>query len=162
MEKTHNPIKQLIRIMNTDIPGHVQIGFGLTKIKGIGANFSHAFCVRNNINEAKKVSDFTEPEIKDLESKLKSLKNIDGWMLNRQKDIETGEDRHVLTTDLKFNTEFDVKRMQKVRTYKGMRHSAGLPVRGQRTKAHFRHGRSMGVSKKKAGTPASVKAAGTK
>ena len=141
--------------MNTDIPGHFPIGYGLTKIKGIGVNFSHAFCVRNNIDETKKVSEFSEPEIRDLESKLKSLKGIEGWMLNRQKDIETGEDKHTLTTDLKFNTEFDVKRMQKVRTYKGMRHSAGLPVRGQRTKAHFRHGRSKGVSKKKATSPAS-------
>lgn len=154
MEKVQSSVKQLIRIMNADIPGHVTIGYGLTKIKGIGINFSHAFCIRNNINESKRINEFTESDIKTLESQLKSLKGIDGWMLNRRKDIEGGEDKHLLTTDLKFNTDFDIKRMQKIRSYKGVRHSAGLPVRGQRTKAHFRHGRSVGVSKKKASSPA--------
>ena len=69
-------------------------------------------------------------------------------MLNRRKDRETGEDRHVVTSDLKFENEFDIKNLKKIKVYRGVRHSLGLPVRGQRTKAHFRHGKTVGVRKK--------------
>ncbi|MDD5650977.1 MAG: 30S ribosomal protein S13, partial [Candidatus Nanoarchaeia archaeon] len=68
---------------------------------------------------------------------------------NRRKDPETGEDQHVISTDLKMKKDFDIKMMRKMKSYKGMRHSFGLPVRGQRTRAHFRHGKSLGVAKKK-------------
>lgn len=153
MEKeSSKTVKQLIRILNTDIPGNFKLGYGLTKIKGVGFNLSHAFCVRNNFDESKLLSNLTETEVKDIEGKLRVGKNIDYWMLNRQRDFDTGDDIHIFTTDLKFRKEFDIKRLQKVKAYKGMRHAAGQPVRGQRTKAHFRKGRSMGVSKQKAKT----------
>lgn len=158
MEKIQQPaMRQLIRIFNTDVSGNVTVGYGLTKIKGIGINFAKAFCVRNNIKADQVVGTMTDVEVKELESKLKELKNMDYWYKNRQKDYESGDDFHMLTSDLKFNTEFDIKRMQKVRTYKGIRHAAGLPVRGQRTKAHFRHGKAVGVSKKKANPGAAAK-----
>ena len=45
--------------------------------------------------------------------------------------------------------EFDIKRMKKIKSYKGARHSAGQPVRGQRTRSHFRsRGKAVGVTKK--------------
>ncbi len=150
-EQPKASVKQLVSILNTDIPGHFHTEYALTKIKGVGANFAHAFCARYNIDATKLISALAEPDIRDIEAKLKSLKNIDSWMLNRQHDYDTGEDLHLLTTDLRFKNDFDVKRLQKIRAYKGMRHSAGLPVRGQRTKAHFRKvGRAVGVSRQKA------------
>ena len=147
----HNAnVKQLIRILNTDIPGQYHLGHALTKIKGIGVNFAHAFCARYNIDETKIITALSEAEIKDVETKLRSLKDLDSWILNRQHDYDTGEDVHLLTTDLRFKNDFDIKRLQKIRAYRGMRHSAGLPTRGQRTKAHFRKvGRAVGVSKQK-------------
>ena len=45
--------------------------------------------------------------------------------------------------------EFDIKMMKMIKSYKGVRHAIGQPVRGQRTKAHFRKGSSLGVIKKK-------------
>ncbi len=144
-------VKQLVRILNTDIPGQYHTGHALTKIKGIGVNFAHAFCARYNIDETKVISQLAEPEIREIEARLKSIKEIDSWLLNRQHDYDTGEDMHLLTTDLRFKNDFDIKRLQKVRAYRGMRHAAGLPTRGQRTKAHFRKvGRAVGVSKTKA------------
>lgn len=144
-------VKQLVRILNTDIPGQYHLGHALTKIKGIGVNFSHAFCARYKIDETKTIDTLSEPEIREIETKLKSIKEVDSWLLNRQHDYDTGEDVHLLTTDLRFKTDFDIKRLQKIRAYRGMRHAAGLPTRGQRTKAHFRKvGRAVGVSKVKA------------
>ncbi len=143
--------RQLIRILNTDIPGHLHIRDALTKIKGIGVSFSHALCARYNLDEEKKVNQLSEAEIKEIEATLKTPTKVDGWMLNRQHDYDSGEDIHLLTTDLRFRNDFDIKRLQKIRAYRGMRHAAGLPCRGQRTKAHFRKvGRAVGVSKKKA------------
>ncbi|MDP3728531.1 MAG: 30S ribosomal protein S13 [bacterium] len=151
-EQPKQEVRQLIRILNTDIPGHLHIRHALTKIRGVGDNLSHAFCARYNIDEEKKVSELSEPEIREIEVTLKSLDKMDSWMLNRQHDYDTGDDMHLLTTDLRFRNDFDIKRLQKIKAYKGMRHSAGLPVRGQRTKAHFRKGRAVGVSKKKVGS----------
>ena len=70
-------------------------------------------------------------------------------MLNRRKDIETGEDKHLLGSDLKLRKEFDLKRMKNIRSYKGVRHALGLPVRGQSTRSHFHKGKSLGVKKPK-------------
>ena len=149
-EQTKQEVRQLVRIMNTDIPGHLHLRHALTKIKRIGSNLAHALCARHNLDEEKPISHISDAEVKALELKLRDMSTIDSWMLNRRHDYDTGEDTHLLTTDLRFKTDFDVKRLQKVRAYRGMRHSAGLPVRGQRTKAHFRKGRSVGVSKVKA------------
>jgi len=147
-KQVQQPVRHLVRILNTDILGHLHLGHALTKIRGIGVHFSHALCMYHGIDEHKKVSALSETELRELEGKLKTLEGIDPWLLNRRKDIETGKDMHILTTDLRFRTDFDVKRLQKIRAYRGMRHAAGLPVRGQRTKAHFRKGLAVGVAKK--------------
>ena len=149
MEKEEKPaVRQLIRILGTDLPGNYTLARGLTHIKGIGPSLSHALCVRFQLEERKLLSSLTDVDIKGLETQLRGMKGMEPWLLNRQRDFDTGNDMHVLTTDIKFRRDFDIKRMQKIRSYRGMRHAAGQPVRGQRTKAHFRKGRSMGVQKK--------------
>jgi len=65
------------------------------------------------------------------------------------RDLETGEDLHLVGPDLKFTREQDVKMMIKIKSYRGVRHMFGLPVRGQRTKSSFRKGRTVGVVRKK-------------
>ena len=87
-------------------------------------------------------------EIKKIAGFLKNL-SLPSWLLNRKKDFHSGEDKHLVTTDLDLQKEFDIRRMKKIKSYKGIRHAQGLPVRGQRTKAHFRKGKAIGVSKQK-------------
>lgn len=149
MEKTQNPVKQFVRVMNTDIPGMYTLQRGLAQIRGISINLAHAICARLSLPTTKQVHTLTDTDVKELETQLKSL-HIDAWLLNRQQDYETGKDRHLLTTDIVFQRDLDIKRHQKIKTYKGIRHAMGLPVRGQQTKAHFRKGRALGVQKKKA------------
>ena len=79
---------------------------------------------------------------------VRNPKNFPVWMLNRRKDKLSGEDKHLLKTDLKLQKEIDVKDLQKIRSYRGARHQAGLPVRGQRTRSNFRRGKTVGVRKK--------------
>src|SRR3989344_2628458 len=53
--------------------------------------------------------------------------------------------------EIKQKTEFDIKRLKKIKSYRGVRHAAGQPVRGQRTKAHFRKNKTKGMGVKKRG-----------
>ena len=64
-------------------------------------------------------------------------------------NYETGNDGHLLTSDLDFTKDNDIKRMRKIKSYRGNRHTRGLPVRGQRTRGSFRKGKTVGVSKRK-------------
>lgn len=145
-------LKQIIRISNTSIKGTLPLHHALTKIKGISYSFANAVCNSSNIEKSKKVGYLTEDEIKKIEDCIKEpLKyGIPSWLLNRQKDSETGENKHLVTSTLKFQTEQDIKNMKKIKTYRGMRHAYGQPVRGQRTRAHFRHGATVGVQRSKA------------
>jgi len=65
--------------------------------------------------------------------------------MNRRKDRTTGEDFHLIGPDLALQKKEDITFMQNIRTWKGIRHSLGLKVRGQRTKTTGRTGRSVGV-----------------
>ena len=72
-------------------------------------------------------------------------------MLNRRKNYEDRKNIHVITGDLIFSNENDIKRLKKIRSYRGVRHGMGLPLRGQRTKSNFRKNKgksSLGVKKK--------------
>jgi small subunit ribosomal protein S13 len=105
----------------------------------------------------KQVGSLSVDEVKKIEDVIKNpLKyKIPNFILNRRKDYDTGEDKHLTAADLKLITGFDIKRFKKIRSYKGIRHAMGKPVRGQRTKGHFRHGKTVGVRKK--GIQAQVK-----
>ena len=56
----------------------------------------------------------------------------------------------MIGSNLKLRREFDIRLMKKIKSYKGMRHAIAQPVRGQRTKSHFRTGSTVGVMKKAA------------
>ena len=146
-----NEVKQIVRIVNSDINGTTKLFFALTKIYGVSYNFSNAVCTYLNLDKLKPVGNLTEEEIKKIEDVVKNpLKhNFPTFMLNRRKDIETGEDKHLLGPDLKLRKDFDIKRMKNVISYKGIRHALGLPVRGQSTRSHFHKGKSLGVKKPK-------------
>jgi len=149
-EKPEEKMKKetLVRIASTDIPGKTNVYAGLTKIKGISWALSNAICKSLNIDKNRKISSLTEQEIEKI---LAFAKNPDlpAWLLNRRKDVESGENKHLIATELDLRREFDIRRMKKIKSYKGARHTAGLPVRGQRTRAHFRKGKSIGVSRAK-------------
>jgi small subunit ribosomal protein S13 len=76
--------------------------------------------------------------------------NVPVWMLNRRKDVYTGENRHLTGVDLTLGVNEDINLMKKMRSYKGIRHERGQKVRGQRTKSTGRTGATVGVVRKKA------------
>lgn len=148
-------LRHLVRIGNVDLNGKKTIGFALANVKGVGINLAHAACKLANVPVEKKTGALSDAEIKKLDDIVRnpSQAGVPAWMLNRQKDPETGTAKHVLSGDLQFTIENDIKMMRKIKSYKGIRHSQGAPVRGQRTRSNFRRnkGKVMGVKKVKTG-----------
>jgi small subunit ribosomal protein S13 len=145
-------IKQLVRVLNVDIEGSKRVYYGLRKIKGVSFSASNSVCTVLNIDKDRKIGSLNEEELKKIGDVIKDPKkyNIPEWILNRRKDYDTGEDLHLNGPTLNLRKEFDIKRLNRIKSYRGLRHQAGLPVRGQRTRSHFRKGKTVGVSKKKA------------
>ena len=169
-DKKKSPIKPqedkrkaeiLIRVFSTDIPGNFSLYHGLTRVKGISWAMSNAICNQLKLDKKKKMSQINEKEIEMITGFIKSPE-VPEWLLNRRKDEETGVSKHLITTDLELARDFDIRKMKKIKSYKGWRHATGQPVRGQRTKSHFRKGTAMGVmkSKQKPGTEAPAAAKG--
>ncbi len=141
--------KHLIRIANTDLEGKKAVVYALKDVRGIGVPLANAICQVAKIDGMSKVGNLSEVDVKKIDEIIKSpdMHGIPSWMFNRRRDLDTGMDKHVITNDLIFNRENDIKLMKRIKCYKGVRHSIGQPVRGQRTRSNFRvnKGKVMGV-----------------
>ena len=150
----HNAdFKHIVRVAETDLDGNKPLARALRKIKGIGYSFSNAISGLTGLDRKKKVGDLSEKEIELISDTIKSP-NVPEWMLNRRRDMETNKSFHLVSSKLKFQKDVDIKNLKKIRCRRGIRHGQGLPVRGQRTKAHFRKGRAVGVVKRAQTAPA--------
>ena len=69
-------------------------------------------------------------------------------MLNRQRDIETGDELHLFSMDVSMTQDDDIARLRSTKAYRGLRHAAGKRVRGQRTRSNGRTGLTLGVQRK--------------
>lgn len=141
--------EKLVRILSKDIDGGLKVYVGLTKIKGISWSISNAICKILNLDKNKKIIDLTKDEVEKINSLMHDPK-FPQYLLNRKFDLESGKDKHLVGSDLELQKEMDIGRLKKIKSYKGFRHSAGLPLRGQRTRSHFRENRrkSVGIKKK--------------
>ena len=151
--KIDENFRYIVRISNADIDGKKQIVDGMRKIKGVSFMLANAVCASTKVQKTKRFGDITDEEIQKLEEGVKNASKLPSWLLNRRKDKETEEPRHLVTTDLKFANESDLRLMKKIRSYRGVRHMTGSPVRGQKTRSNFRRnkGKVMGVAKSKQG-----------
>lgn len=149
--------RHIVRICNTDLDGNKSLIQGMNRIKGVSFMFANMACRLTGVNGTQKAGVVPEIEIKKIDDFLRNPGGAGApdWMMNRRKDPESGNDMHVITTDLMLARDNDIKMMKKIRSYKGVRHAVGLPVRGQRTRSNFRPskrtgtGGRLGVVKKK-------------
>ena len=152
--ESEQELKYFVRIANNDLDGKNAIINSLTKIKGIGFTLANAVCNISGINKRKKTGYLTDQEAKKIEEIINDpLKHdIPAWLFNRRKDPEDNKDNHLIMSNLDFAKDNDIKLMRKIKSYKGVRHSSGLPVRGQRTRSNFRKnkGNVLGVKRKAA------------
>ena len=140
--------EKIIRIMSKDVPGKMTIYAGLARIKGVSWALANATCKKLGIDKRKKVQELSKEDIGKIETFLKKP-DVPKHILNRRADPESGEDVHLTGVDLELRKDFDVKKLKKIKSYRGFRHMSGLPMRGQRTKSNFRRNRAKGSGIKK-------------
>ncbi|KAH3766689.1 40S ribosomal protein S18 [Pelomyxa schiedti] len=144
--------QHILRMVNTNISGTHRVPYALAAIKGVGPRFAYLMCKKADVDVHKRAGDLTPEEIEKLTSILNNPQqfNIPEWFLNRQRDIKDGKSTQVVSNNLDTKLREDIERLKKMKAHRGLRHYWGLRVRGQHTKTTGRHGRTVGVSKKKA------------
>lgn len=142
--------RHIVRITETDLAGTEKVVYALSNIKGIGVGLANAILRKAGINPGTRIGNLTEADTEKIEDVIRNLDkyNIPSWLFNRQKDVETGKNLHLIGSDLVLRSKLDIDQMKAIRSWRGYRHSYGLKVRGQRTKTTGRSGKAMGVKKK--------------
>jgi len=144
-------IRGIVRVAEVDLAGEKKVRNALLRVKGISHALSKAIPQAAGLNPELMIGSLNDEQLEKLEDVIKNpLKyGIPYHMLNRRKDPVTGENRHLVSSELIVTIKSDIDSMKKIHSYKGIRHELGLPVRGQRTRSSFRTGMIVGVIKAK-------------
>ena len=121
----------MARIAGVDLPRDKRVEIGLTYIYGIGRVSSNKILEKAKVNPDTRVRDLTDDEVKKLSEVIENEYTVEG--------------------DLRRQTALDIKRLQEIGCYRGIRHRKNLPGRGQKTKtnARTRKGPKRTVANKK-------------
>jgi len=144
-----------LRIAGKEVKGEFTIAKAFAEIKGVGVNLANALCEiickELKIDKKEKIGNLTDDQISKTEEIIANPTKygIPKWMLNRKRDPVTGKYIHMIGPDLEFQIKQDKKTEMEMKSYKGVRHMFGLPVRGQRTKTMGRKGLTLGVIRRK-------------
>ena len=121
----------MARISGVDLPREKRVEIGLTYIYGIGLPTSKKILSKTGVNPDTRVRDLTDDEVRKISDYINEHIMVEG--------------------DLRRETALNIKRLQEIGCYRGIRHRKGLPVRGQNTKnnARTRKGPKKTVANKK-------------
>ena len=121
----------MARIAGVDIPNNKRVEIALTYIYGIGRKSANDILAQTGINPDTRAKDLTEEDVAKLRDVIENQYTVEG--------------------DLRREIGLNIKRMQEINCYRGIRHRKGLPVRGQRTKtnARTRKGPAKTIANKK-------------
>ena len=121
----------MARISGVDLPREKRVEIGQTYIYGIGRVSSNRILEAANVNPDTRVRDLTDEEVKRISAVIDETQTVEG--------------------DLRREIALNIKRLQEIGCYRGIRHRKGLPVRGQKTKtnARTRKGPKRTVANKK-------------
>ena len=121
----------MARISGVDLPREKRVEIGLTYIYGIGRVKAAEILADANVNPVTRVRDLTDDEVKAISAVI--------------------DEKHTVEGDLRREIALNIKRLQEIGCYRGIRHRKGLPVRGQKTKtnARTRKGPKRTVANKK-------------
>ena len=108
----------MARIAGVDLPREKRVEIGLTYIYGIGVTSSNRILSESNVNPDTRVKDLTDDEVKRIAAVIAESQVVEG--------------------DLRREIALNIKRLQEIGCYRGIRHRKNLPVRGQKTKTNAR------------------------
>ena len=153
--------RYLVRIKGKDLDGRKKVVAALADLRGVGYNFAQAVVNGAGIDRRMRFGQLSDSQIKDIERLLldTSSLNVPQWAFNRKRDPESGETRQLIGSDLDLAMKGDVERERNIQSWRGVRHSLGLKVRGQRTRTTGRKGKTVGVRKSTLQEAAKAKAA---
>ena len=122
----------MARISGVDLPREKRVEIGLTYIYGIGRASSNRLLAEANVDPDTRVKDLTDDEVRRITAAIEN-------------------DHQLVEGDLRREVAMNIKRLQEIGCYRGIRHRKGLPVRGQKTKtnARTRKGPKKAVANKK-------------
>jgi small subunit ribosomal protein S13 len=149
-ESAEHEIKYIVRIAQTDLDGKKSVQYALTGLKGVGIRTARVLTQRANIDPNDSMGYLDDEQVERLrESVANFTQNVPTWMFNYRKNPVTGENGHLLGSQVDLTLRETLNRMKKTRSYVGIRHERGHKVRGQRTKSTGRRGATVGVQRKK-------------
>ena len=121
----------MARIAGVDLPREKRVEIGLTYIYGIGRVSANRILEAAKVDPSTRVRDLTDEEVKRISEVIDETQTVEG--------------------DLRREVALNIKRLQEIGCYRGIRHRKGLPVRGQKTKtnARTRKGPKRTVASKK-------------
>ncbi len=143
--------RPIVRFLGTDLDGSLKVPYALTAVRGIGVMLGYAMTRAAGIDAEKRLGFLSDEELKKLEEVAKNPQKygIPAWLLNRRRDPVTGKDLHLYGSDLVYTIREDIQREMRIKSWRGIRHSLGLKVRGQRTRTTGRTGTAVGVSRRR-------------
>merc|ERR1711998_217439 len=133
---SRDDFQHILRILNTNVDGRAKVPFAITQIRGVGRRFANMVCKKEEIDKI--VAVIQNP-----------LQFLPSWFVNRKKDVKDGKTSHVYANHLEMKMRESLEKLWKCRAHRGLRHGWGLRVRGQRTCTTGRHGKTVGVARKK-------------
>ena len=109
--KSSSEFRNLVRIIDVDVPGEVSIFMALTRVKGVSFMLANAVSNVLKINRVEQCGNFSQQEIEKIEDVMKhpDKYNLPKWLFNRRKDRDTGEDLHLVGSDLDFAKNIDIR-----------------------------------------------------
>jgi small subunit ribosomal protein S13 len=147
--------RYLVRLVNTDLDGKKPFATALTYVPGVSHRLANVIAKDTGINPKERIGKLSDEQLTQVSEAIEAISDmVPVWMLNRRKDIETGEDRHMVGSEITIMLREDLNRLKKIRSWRGHRHERKLPTRGQRTKNNGRFGGAVGVQRKVEGQPA--------
>ncbi len=144
-------LRHIVRIAGHDLDGTRSLVHALSRVRGIGVRLAYVIANRLELDPHQPIGQLSDDTLRKLEESVKNVAGlgIPGWLLNRQRDLGTGENKHLIGSDLLLGTKADIDFMKKIKCWKGVRHALGLKVRGQRTRTTSRTGTTVGVHRRK-------------
>ena len=145
-EEQDEDIRYFVRVGTTDLDGTESVETALLEMDGVGRRVAKAVADEAGVDPLETLGKLEDDEVEAVKDAVQNFDEVGpSWMVNREKDRRTGEDMHIVGTDLEITREEDVNRMKKIRSYRGIRHRQGKKVRGQRTKSTGRTGGEVAV-----------------
>jgi small subunit ribosomal protein S13 len=140
----------ILRMADTDMDGLRPLSTALTSVKGVGKRTAVQICKTTGFDPTRAAGFLTIEEQETLRLAIEGYAmTVPLWMLNRQRDIETGDELHLTGQAVKLTLKDDISRLRTMKCYRGVRHASGNKVRGQRGRSNGRGGLTLGVSRKK-------------